>query len=210
MDDVPPWIGVALSTARFAPYLRDRDGDMNDALALYRWNIAVSEALFVPLHWVEVATRNAIHAQLSLHFSRTDWWAVAPLDQDGLRKVAGAKRGALRFGARSAPDDRIVAELNMGFWVSLLSNRYHRTLWVPCLHRVFPGRRRNLVHRDYQECRDLRNRVMHHEPVYRRDLHADHARLHRLVGELCAEALYAMAEQDRLPDVLTRYPEGKP
>ncbi|WP_203923445.1 hypothetical protein [Rugosimonospora africana] len=79
---------------------------------------------------------------------------------------------------RNVTADDVVAELQFGFWTSLLSNhrgsQYGRLLWVPTLHRSFPhyhGRRRDL-HDNYEAMRLLRNRIMHHEPIHHRDLMA--------------------------------------
>jgi len=69
------------------------------------------------------------------------------------------------------------AELTFGFWTTLLSQPYHQMLWVQ--HRaqlvrgVFPHlprvpNNRHFIHQRYNNLRILRNRVMHHEPVWNR------------------------------------------
>jgi hypothetical protein len=202
-EEIPGWVERVLSPPRFAPYLVAAGGDIDSAVALYRWNVEAAAAFVVPLHWVETAARNRMHAQLVEHFGQEHWWDTAPLDGDGLRKVADA-RGTLRRQRRNAVADSIVAELNFGFWVSLVASRYHRTLWVPALTKVFPGRSRRDVHVDYRHVLILRNRIMHHEPVHRRHLAADHLTLGRLIGELSPEALAEVAMHDQVPEVLSR------
>lgn len=50
------------------------------------------------------------------------------------------------------------------------------TLWRPGLRRVFPGYRgtRSKLFARLNTLRLLRNRIAHHEPIYRRHLAADH------------------------------------
>lgn len=140
MSTEPDWIRDALSEPRFAPYLAKTGGDLRAAIQLYWWNVGVSAAFYTPLHCLEMALRNAVHQQLAANFRRTDWWDVAPLNKGGLRLVEDA-RSKLATRARPTTADDMVAELSFGFWVSLVSNTYHRDLWVPCLHKAFPFHR---------------------------------------------------------------------
>jgi hypothetical protein len=100
----------------------------------------------------------------------------------------------------------VVAELPFGFWVSLLGSGsdYETRLWRPALCRAFPGYqgRRQPLHRELDEARRLRNRIAHHEPVYGRDLAADHARLLRILAIVSTEYADWVRQHDRVPDVL--------
>jgi hypothetical protein len=89
------WVGAVLSRSRFAPYLAVTAGDAEAAVELEWWNLEVAAAFVVPLNRLELALRNALHSRLCTRYGRSDWWEVAPLDDDGQRKVAEAKR-ALR------------------------------------------------------------------------------------------------------------------
>lgn len=192
MTSEPDWIRDTLSTPRFAPYLVKTSGDPHAAIELYWWNVGVSAAFYAPLHCLEMALRNAIHQQLAVKFKRTDWWDVAPLNKSGLRVVADT-RSKLATRARATTADDMVAELSFGFWVSFVSNTYHRTLWVPCLHKAFPFHRgrRGPLHSALHTMLLFRNRIMHHEPIHHRHLEADHETILRLLGYLSP----AMAEQ---------------
>lgn len=200
---IPPWVEQVLSGPRFAPYLVTA-GDVEAAIALYRWNVEVAAAFVVPLHWVETAARNGMHARLVRYFGVEHWWDVAPLDHDGRRKVADATKTLQRRRKDPTIADAVVAELNFGFWVSLLAGRYHRTLWVPALTRVFPRRSRKEVHFDFSHVLTLRNRIMHHEPIHHRHLTADHATLCRLIAQLSPEALVEVRLHDQVHEVLAR------
>ena len=199
---LPPWVIKVLSRPRIDGYLAATAGDADAAVALYRWNVEVSSAFAVPLHWVEMALRNALHAGLAGYFGRADWWDLAPIDPNGRRKVVEAQAMLRRLGKDPAISGSVVAELSFGFWVSLLASRYHRTLWVPVLWRTFPGRSRHAVHADYRHLLHLRNRISHGEPIYGRHLQADHAAVRRLLGELSPEALHEVIEHDPVPALL--------
>ena len=204
VSSLPSWVIGVLSQPRIDGYLAATAGDVAAAVALYRWNVEVSAALAVPLHWAEMALRNALHARLAVHFGRDDWWGLAPLDANGRRKVAEARAMLQRLGKDPAVSDSVVAELSFGFWVSLLARRYHRTLWIPVLWRAFPGRSMQDVHTDYRNVLVLRNRISHGEPIHRRHLEADHATVCRLLGELSPDALNEVSQHDPVPAVLLR------
>jgi hypothetical protein len=203
----PPWITEALSAPRFTPYLVAVGGDSAAAMRLYWWNVEVSEAFFVSLHWVETAFRNALHDRLRRYFGTEHWWDVAPLHHDGRAKVVAARQTSRMIAKHPGSADPVVAELSFGFWVSLLGSRYHRTIWVPALAAAFPGLARKAVHTDYRHVLVLRNRIMHHEPIHRRHLAADHATLHRLLAQLSPTALAQVQSHDRVPAVLGRRPK---
>ncbi|MFD4672059.1 hypothetical protein ACFWNN_20170 [Lentzea sp. NPDC058450] len=188
-----------LSAVRFAPYLTASGGDKAAALHSYRWNVQVSAAFYPLLGFMEIGLRNALHDQLHARFHRPDWWSAAPLADNGQRLVKHAQQKASGVNA-----DDVVAQLSLGFWVSLASKGYDRALWVPALHKAFPhyrGRRDHL-HRELMSLLVLRNRVMHHEPIHRRDLRADHAMLYRVCGYLSTDLVTEVALVDQVPHLL--------
>ncbi|MGN9890409.1 hypothetical protein [Micromonospora sp. L31] len=202
-DDNDDWISEALSEARFAPYLEECGGDMAAGWRLYMWNMGVSAAFYPLLHFVEITLRNALHRELGARFGRVDWWSVAPLNDHGQQLVKQAREKL--FGQRSPQNaDDLVAKLTFGFWVSLVSQTYDRTLWVPALHRAFPHYRgrRDALHAELKEVLWLRNRVMHHEPIHRRDLKADHAKIYRLIDHMSSGLAAAVRLVDQVPHVL--------
>jgi len=60
-SQVATWI----TSARFAPYLAEAEGDHPVAVELYVWNAQISAAVFETLHHVEVLLRNAVDAQFA-------------------------------------------------------------------------------------------------------------------------------------------------
>jgi hypothetical protein len=198
----PGWVLTVLSGPRFAPYLKAAGGDVQAAIELEWWNLEVATAFVVPLNRLELALRNSLHPELCTKFRRPDWWSSAPLDGNGRNKVAEAKRALISLGRGFTCADDIVAQLTFGFWISLLSGKYHRNLWVPTLHRVFRGVARRALHQDFLNVLVLRNRIMHHEPIHHRHLEADHATVYRLLGHLSPAIIKELAERDRVPKLL--------
>lgn len=199
-------VGFLLSEPRFDRYLKSADGDVHAAITLYQWNIEVSAAFYVPLHWLEISLRNSLDQRLRRWFGRDDWWHCAPLTDNGRRKVSRAEGNLVRSKGRGFSPDDVVAELTFGFWVSLLSRVHDRSFWVPVLHNAFPHYRgaRNLLHGDFVRMLDFRNRVMHHEPIFYLDLEAYRQRSHRLLGYLSREVAEHVRSIDNVPSVLTR------
>ncbi|MFF2377580.1 hypothetical protein ACFVUW_24645 [Streptomyces xiamenensis] len=206
----PAWMIQSFSRPRLAGYLRASGGDPGQAERLYWWNVEASAALYGPLHCLEISLRNALHHQLRAAYGRPDWWLAAPLNEGGRRLTREAGRKGRRRGPGPVAPDHVVAELNFGFWVSLLSKggrggQYDRQLWVPALHKAFPhyAGRRDELHGALDALRLLRNRVMHHEPIHHRDLALDHRMIYRVLGWISTEAAKEIQVLDRFPAVLT-------
>ncbi|MFF4785093.1 hypothetical protein ACFY3E_27750 [Streptomyces griseorubiginosus] len=214
VDRMPGWLEWLFSAPRMKPYLRATGGDPEAAMRLYRWNVEASEALYTPLHYVELAVRNALHGCLVLEHGRPDWWVAAPLDQGGLALVETARgkcrakerERARKQGRQVRPVtvDDVVAELTFGFWATLLVSRYDRVFWVPTLHRAFPyySGRRDKLSDDLRALVRLRNRVMHHEPIHEEDLDAEHARIYRVLAALSPDLAKMVRAGDRFRSVL--------
>lgn len=209
MTALPDWLHRNVSEPRLRPYLAATGGDVEAALELYQWNIAVASAFYTPLHWLEVTLRNALHHELRQHFVRPDWWTTAPLDDNGRRAVARAQAQLARRKAGACSDD-LVTELSLGFWVSLLSRgrAYDRTFWVPALHRAFPHQsvRRDELHADLFRILHFRNRIMHHEPIHQLDLGRYHRTVYRLLDCVSPRISALAARLDRTSTLLGNRP----
>ncbi|EID54181.1 hypothetical protein [Saccharomonospora xinjiangensis] len=214
MDEMPDWVHDFVSPPRFKPYLKAASGDVATAVRLYWWNIEVSSAFYPSLHFLEVALRNAMHRQLAGTFARDDWWETASLLKVSLSKVYAARAKLTERGRPPKPltADDVMAQLSLGFWTSLTSKRHDQILWVPCLHRAFPHYRgaRERLHRELDTVRLFRNRIMHHEPIFHRDLGADRRTILRLLGYLSPRLLEQLTPYDRVEAVLEQRPVFRP
>lgn len=113
--------------------------------------------------------------------------------------IAGRNHGT------AATTGHVVAELSFGFWIGLLANRYHQSLWVPTLRHAFPrlSGRRTQLHADLKRLRKLRNRAAHHEPIFARNLSRDHDLLIDITGYLEPQARTWTTTHSRVPWVIT-------
>jgi hypothetical protein len=154
-----------ISNERLVRYLAATGHDLSQALTLYEHNVHLSEALYGLLHGIEIAVRNSIHAALCMSYRQSNWYDLAPLAPYWQRELQRAKTNA----GPAAPAGKIIAELTFGFWVELLKQHNHRSLWVGMkLHRAFPNARgmtRGHIHDRLKIAQRLRNRISHHERI---------------------------------------------
>jgi hypothetical protein len=210
-----------LSAERLAPYRAAAAGDLSRAMFFYERNSELSAAFWAVLGDLEVVVRNAMDERLRAwsvaEYGKPDWYrdrgglftAQTAREVAAARRRAGAAGGAGTAGAagrRPESGGRVVAELPLGFWRYLLSSRYERTLWLPCLRDAFPGIRgvgmRRDVHDALRDLHLLRNRIAHHEPIHNRPLVELHAVLLTTAGWVCPTTRDWIAGRSRLPALL--------
>ena len=186
-DDAIPTLWMSLTTDRLTKYLEANAGERLDALKHYERNIMLSSAFYAPLQCLEICFRNQLNHRMLETFG-VDWFISdrPPLQDDARRKIAEA---ITKIGERLQTNSAIVAELSLGFWVSLLGPRYDATLWRSGLHRAFQanGRfmKRNEVHGRFNRIRRFRNRVAHHEPIVFMDLAKAHREMMEAIRWMC-------------------------
>ena len=176
-----------LTHERLTAYLIATRGDDRLAISLYERNTRMSEHLYGVLQACEVALRNSIHLNLSIGFGRTDWYDCIKFGHRELLMIGEAKLNVQKFKAKVTPG-QIVAVLTMGFWNRLLAPEYEKSLWVPHLHKAFPHYRkpdRVLIFARLEDIRRLRNRVAHHEPIFKKDQMREYAKVLEAIGWIC-------------------------
>jgi hypothetical protein len=163
-------ITQTLAPERLSAYGADDDNPQL-ILARYLLNMALCESLYSPLQMAEIALRNSIHRELSIHFDTPEWFLESKSQTTWqARKVREAKE-LLKSKAKPATAGRIVAELSFGYWTSFFNKAHassgigHRLASKVFIHA--PRRQRNLKTLDqrWKRIRDLRNRVFHHERI---------------------------------------------
>ncbi len=81
----------------------------------------------------------------------------------------------------------MTAELSFGFWENMLLPKYAASLWTP-LHPHFPDLPQAIDQATFYSCcddlRSLRNRISHHEPIFRRNISQDYANCMKFIGWL--------------------------
>ena len=209
-------VEAALSPERLNTYrnaVEERDRKL--ALQLHAWNTAIGAALYGPLQSLEITLRNAINYQLISKFG-VSWYENMDevLDMGALGQIARA-REELQRADREVSASQIVAKLPFGFWVTLTGrggrrngrskSNYEMTLWRPALRLAFPycdSLSRNDLYKSLKRLRDLRNRIAHHEPIFTRNLEADHEEILKLVGWICPETAELIKQHSRVLELL--------
>jgi hypothetical protein len=216
--DIPPVdlaynraaVAAQLSEIRLAPYLAAVGGDLERALTLYVWNARMAGALFEEIHYAEVFLRNALVAQLEVIAAANPstaggWYEAGFLDEASFAEISRAKEKLSRRHA-SPTEGRIIAELPLGFWHNLLASHEQR-LWERGLYRAFvnlplsDGNEHLEVAQRLHELGELRNRIAHHEPIFRRDHAADHCLILTLLGWISDDAAAWVEENGRVLEV---------
>lgn len=187
-----PNIRKQLSDPRLDAYRMASSDEEIDLLARYAWNMALGAALHTALQVLEVALRNTLHEALSQHHDNPRWYENSYAFQlrnkydKTLIIVQAAMREVQKITPLSEPDapGRVVAELNFGFWTMLLNRPYARPrskkknwepIWPKLLPVAFPYFPSTAATKDDRETiasrfdsiRQLRNRVSHHEPIWK-------------------------------------------
>lgn len=163
---------AALSVERFQTY-RNHTASNEEAVVLYLWNQALAESLYSTIGFLEVALRNAIHTTMAAQ-TGTQRWIPTVLVGDALTAhYAFMKDLVKRYGSGHSVG-QVVAGLTFGKWVHMLKNP--RCQWVSRapypIFTVFPNYPtrfagdRNTIHEHLTYILELRNRVMHHEPIF--------------------------------------------
>ncbi|MCV4342727.1 Abi family protein [Pseudomonas capsici] len=209
---VAPAIRLALSPARFATYEAAAVAaglSCEDAVRLYAWNAHVSGSLLTPLHICEVAVRNAVSDALKLVYG--DHWPWDKNFENSLPVSKGygyqQRQDLIDTRNRFRTTDRIVVELKFVFWEKMFTSRHDQRIWNTHLFSLFPNldpTKTVSAHRlrlatDLEAIRLLRNRIAHHEPIFRRNLIDEFSKVHGLVEARClVSASWMMSEQRAL------------
>lgn len=179
-----------LSAPRFATYLSAQNGNKEQALQLYQWNLEISAAFFIPLQVCEISLRNSIVQAIEMAYGANRPWEKSfeislrspPSGYNPRRNLAD-----LRHLPTSG---KIIAELKFVFWEKMLTSGHDGVLWNPYFRQIFPNTDqrktvqalRGHANQTILKIRELRNRIAHHEPIFNRPLHQDYQRIHDVIS----------------------------
>ena len=190
-------------------------GTPDQLLALLVWNIRAAGAALETIATVEILVRQAMDSALAAWAqSKSDghWSQLLDLDPQMRQTVARAKKTA----TGSKPNrsmETLALYLPFGFWRYLITTKRHASLWVPVLHQAFPlgnadiTKRRLEISRDLEFLVTLRNRIAHHDPIFRRDLLLDFQtalRVSRAIHPAAGEWVKGLS---RLPEAANSRPD---
>lgn len=214
-----------VSQPRLDRYRPDNKDDLETIVA-YLWNVSLSESLLQGISALEVALRNSIHNAFAAHTGTDQWFWAILLDKD--LKVVNEKWARLAKTLKQPPPSgKVIADLTFGFWPFLFESRYNefwRNNGDAMLNAVFPNRPINVpphqkadraaILRRLNLFVDLRNRVMHHEPILYGvsqpdlgtpppmiNLDVIHAQIVQTLNWIDPQCALALSFADRFPDV---------
>jgi len=176
-------LSKSLSHNRLAAYSVTSDRDSSDAVARYLWNLALSAAMQPVLHTLEVAFRNALfdvgnEATAKSPFSTriVPSWLDAKPSMLASQEEADVTEAVQRLGKN--PKRHTAGHLvgQLGFWIRLCDSPYEQgrpngpALW-PLAVKRFPNcprseRTRVRIRYAFDEVREFRNRLAHHQPIW--------------------------------------------
>lgn len=159
----------------------------DQAVGLYMWNGEVCAEVSKLLSYFEITLRNNIHRELSLNVtastpggatSSAAWWDIL---WNQLKPVSKSKVDEVRNASSCAlSPDEIVSRLSFGFWPNMLN--WIAKQRIALLPRVLPAHAlsqsgairnwwtpaaRKEAIRDIFELKEIRNRIAHHEPLWK-------------------------------------------
>lgn len=193
-------IKAALTPARVATFeaAATIKNDLASALDLYVWNAQISSAFLVPQHICEVAIRNAAACVLELLYGPQWPWSAGfltslPKPHRGYNMHADLLAVGTQFAGQGA--GKAIPELKFAFWVNIFTKRFDQRLWSTHLSAAFPhlpagltaAQGRLLIHDELDQIRHLRNRIAHHEPIFKRNLQDDYLRMRNLISWRCPD-----------------------
>lgn len=178
----------AISSERLSTYLAATSNNKENAIKLYLWNTELSAAFYLPLQGLEVTLRNALHRELACKYETDKWYELVKLGSVQTAQIDKANKTVEKLHGKVSPP-HMVAELSFGFWISLLNRKYHPTLWAKTLYKAFPNTKPNrakIVER-LDHLRIFRNRIAHHESIFKRDLLKDYSSIIEAISWICPD-----------------------
>ncbi|NGO66689.1 hypothetical protein G6N76_23785 [Rhizobium daejeonense] len=181
---------TVLSAPRFATYLAEKAGDKEAALELYQWNLELSSAFFVPLQICEVSVRNSIVSAIESTYG-PNWPWERGFEISLRNPPTGYSPRRNLMGLRSLPTSgKIVAELSFVFWEKMLTHGHDGAIWNAHFRTVFPNTDSSRTVQALRgegndtlfKIRDLRNRIAHHEPIFRRNIQEEYERIRKIIS----------------------------
>lgn len=123
--------------------------------------------------WIRQGKRFQLDAQGNRRYSQgSPLYQKTVWEEECIRKVA--KR--IKMAGKIVTAERVISGLDFGFWTHFLSSAYDEPrnrslLWPNLTGHVFPGAPagmpRHIVDKKFNLIRDLRNRLAHHEAVWK-------------------------------------------
>lgn len=159
-----------MAIPRFARYLKYCQNNKKAALELYAYNMQISSAFIPALNVLEIVLRNAIAEQIVKLYG-IEW----NKNKAFINTLPNHYRIKLSDLSIKYDDyNKIIPELGLGLWGSMLRKKYIHTICKGDLCQIFPHLPHDInatyLHQNVEKIRLLRNRIAHYEPIFHLDL----------------------------------------
>ena len=213
----------ALSAARINTYEIAAGITGNEDLSwlnLYLWNAQISGEFLTPLHICEVVIRNAVADAIEQQYGNQWPWSKTfqtSLPSSSFLKVYNPQKNLCDVSKKQVTVGKVIPKLNFMFWQKMFTKRHDVRLWNKYLLNVMPGcdkaqSIKNLRQSNFQDIdtvRELRNRIAHHEPIFKRDLANDYNTIIRLItyrSQETADWIF-LNHYGRIQEILNKKPK---
>ena len=169
-----------ISPERLRKYIVACGGNTSKAMTLYRYNLRLSQEMFVVVSCFEVALRNRIDAIMKACWG-DDWLRDLILPGGALcsdrrcektkKIVENAYNGLMKNKTYS--HSKLLSEMEFGVWKYMFEKTQYRLLGRVLL-KIFPNKPKSdknhrfdntYVFQELDYVNKLRNRIAHHEPI---------------------------------------------
>lgn len=208
-------IETTLAPARLARYLHASSNNKHLALRLYVWNARICEALYLPLQFAEVSSRNTISLPVRKRFGE-DWFNnskfhnILPARQKETLKTTVSKESKRREGRLN--QDHVIAALPFGFWVSLMTKSYQNHLWINGLNASFPNAEQTdtweTIYCKLDQMRHFRNAVAHQYAIFDKTPQKEMQNALGLISLICGETSWLASKTSNLSRVINERPKS--
>lgn len=207
----------ALSGRQYNAYLLHAKGCETRALELYRWNMGISSRFMVSINITETVLQRAISDCIAASYGEK--W---PWSEEFLNDLKPPKEN--KYNPRMdiekqsklchAPEI-LITKLRFIFWESMLTSYYDKSIWNLHIRDEFPyspngytvRKTRNKLHFEMRRIRRFRNKIAHHNPVFRRKLNSEVKRMDMVVRWRCEVTADWMERINPVPEFLDQRPK---
>jgi hypothetical protein len=184
-------------------------------LELYRWNSEISGAFLTPLDICSVVLRNAIAEAIEGKYgARWPWSNGFVRTLPNPSRGYSARQDLLSLQNKFTSTGKIIPELKLVFWSQMLTARHDQRLWTPLLFQVFPNfpagptvaQARNTLYTKMEQLRLFRNRIAHHEPIFKSPLAQNLTTITELVAVRCSHTVLWLNDIETVTPLIGRKP----
>lgn len=188
-------------------------GTQEIAIELYAWNAEVSSAFLFPLHVCEVVVRNAVAECFEIKYG-SNWPWVTSFERSLNNRLKEDLSRAKDSVGNTKKTGKVIAELNFFFWQSIFTKSHDFRIWNQYLLTAFPNLdnknpippQRERIYQVLDELRHLRNRIAHHEPIFKRDLLEDYKKIKNLIALRCEITANWLDEKQNVKTIIEKKP----